>query len=244
MSSTSQDREAIRAMLAKRYHGAIDITDEMISAVIDGLAASETAAVTFTPRQSPVMAPGYSESENVKAINAGDGTGVLWSNALTFDGDGRGWVTGYNPIQAHCACGWDGPRRYTSQTHLAIGDFAGHECTARCRNCGNVIWYGCECGTCDGWRHASGEHQCPSGWTGTERPTYAEPVTSPATTCGESDGTSTCAVRPGEHAPASNCPDGPVHHVSADGYRWVGPVSDGERAEALEVLGYIEASTR
>jgi Family of unknown function (DUF6011) len=46
---------------------------------------------------------------------------------------------------------------------------------ARCRNCAGVI-RSCECGTCDGWRHAGGDHQCPSGWKGTDKPTYAEPA--------------------------------------------------------------------
>ena len=33
-----QDREAIRQMLAKRYHGAIPVTEEMIDAIMEGLA--------------------------------------------------------------------------------------------------------------------------------------------------------------------------------------------------------------
>ena len=38
MSKAAQDREAIRQMLAKRYHGAIPISEEMIDAVMAGLA--------------------------------------------------------------------------------------------------------------------------------------------------------------------------------------------------------------
>lgn len=53
--------------------------------------------------------------------------------------------------------------------------------------------------------------------------------------CGESDGTRTCVIRPGDHDPASNYPDGPVRHVAADGSRWTGPMSAGEAAMAREV---------
>jgi hypothetical protein len=37
-----QQRAAIRAMLTKRYHGAIEPTDALIDAVLDGLAGDET----------------------------------------------------------------------------------------------------------------------------------------------------------------------------------------------------------
>jgi hypothetical protein len=38
-AAKDEDREAIRRMLAKRYRGAIDITDDMVDAVMAGIAA-------------------------------------------------------------------------------------------------------------------------------------------------------------------------------------------------------------
>lgn len=55
--------------------------------------------------------------------------------------------------------------------------------------------------------------------------------------CGESDGTSTCVIRPGDHAPASNCTDGPVRHEGADGSAWIGPMGAEEAAMAREAAG-------
>lgn len=46
--------------------------------------------------------------------------------------------------------------------------------TARCKNCPRVI-QSCECSDEPCWRHVSGAHQCPSGWTDTTPVTYAEP---------------------------------------------------------------------
>ena len=38
MKAAEQDRETIRQMLEKRYRGAVPVTDEMIDAVLKGLA--------------------------------------------------------------------------------------------------------------------------------------------------------------------------------------------------------------
>jgi hypothetical protein len=37
-----EDRETVRQMLVKRYHGAIEVTDEMIDAVLSGLASESS----------------------------------------------------------------------------------------------------------------------------------------------------------------------------------------------------------
>ena len=73
---------------------------------------------------------------------------------------------------------------------------------------------------------------CRCGWAKDAR-VHAEVPRTQA--CGESDGANACAIAPGEHDPASNYVDGPVHHVAADGSTWTGPMNAAEAAAAREV---------